>query len=240
MDTRSNEFRVAYNQLVTAFVNFMNVVNPGAGTQQATLHMIAGQLDTLLYYLGSAGEVQSVNNQSQPSPVESSPLADKLSKGTAGVPDASTRGETVDREPIASHTEQPDEALLSEDVKTYYSPFPEQVKGVWKFKSASLRLSEDGQPIRERGNAYIYKLSLDENVGKGYAEIIPIKKSIDTNTFNIIANNQSEYLPSDVCVNAEMLTIEKTELRCNTKVLLEKVTKGWSIVSNQKFDLDIV
>lgn len=240
MDTRSNEFRAAYNQLVTAFANFMNVVNPGAGTQQATLHMIAGQLDTLLYYLGSAEEVQSVDNQSQPSPVESSPVADELSKGTARVPDASARGETVDREPISPHTEQLNASLPSDEVKIYYSPFPEPVKGVWKFKSSSLRLSEDGQPIRERGNAYIYKLSLDENLGKGYAEIIPIKKSIDTNTFNIIANNQSEYLPSDVCVNAEILTIEKSELRCNTKVLLEKVTKGWSIVANQKFDLDIL
>ena len=214
MDTRSNEFRAAYNQLVTAFVNFMNVVNPNAGTQQATRHMIAGQLDTLLYYLGSAGEVQSAGSQSQPSPVAPSPVADKLSKGSAGVPDASTREENADRKPIVPHTEQPDAALPSDDVKIYYSPFPEPVKGVWKFKSASLRLSEDGQPIRERGNAYIYKLSLDENVGKGYAEIIPVKKSIDTNTFNIIANNQSEYLPSDVCVNAEMLTIEKSEHSC--------------------------
>lgn len=240
MDTRSNEFRAAYNQLVLAFVNFMNVVNPGDGTQQATLHMIAGQLDTLLCYLGSADEVQSADSRSQPSPVATFPLADKLSKVVTGTPDASTCEETEDHGAIVPHKEQPDATQPSSNVKIYYSPFPESVKGVWKFKSASLRLSEDGQPIRERGNAYIYKLSLDENIGKGYVEIIPVKKSIDTNTFNIIANNQSEYLPSDVCVNAEMLTIEKSELRCNTKVLLEKVMKGWSIAANQKFDLDIL
>lgn len=220
MDTRSNEFRAAYNQLVTAFVNFMNVVNPEASTQQATLHIIAGQLDTLLSYLGSTGEGKQTATHSLPEPSGS---------------------DSIVFEPVDEPKSGPSPAPVhSGEEKIYFSSYPELVKDVWKFKTGSLRLSEDGQPIREMGNAFIYKLHLDEVAGKGYAEIIPVKKSVDTNTFNIIANNQSEYLPSEVCVNADMLTANNTELRCSSKVLLEKVTKGWGILSNQKFVLDIL
>ena len=52
MNTNDSQFLKAYNDLVTAFFNFMNVVSP-QGSQQSNLSYVASQLNQLLNYLAA-------------------------------------------------------------------------------------------------------------------------------------------------------------------------------------------
>lgn len=55
MNTNDQQFLKAYNDLVTAFFNFMNVVSPN-NNSQPNLSYVASQLNQVLNYLGTLSQ----------------------------------------------------------------------------------------------------------------------------------------------------------------------------------------
>ena len=78
MNTNDPQFLKAYNDLVAAFINFMNVVNP-QGAHQPNLSYVASQLSQLLKYIGTSPQVgptastQPLEEINEEFPIQGSP-----------------------------------------------------------------------------------------------------------------------------------------------------------------------
>jgi hypothetical protein len=221
MNTNDQQFLKAYNDLVTAFFNFMNVVSPN-NNSQTNLSYIASQLNQVINYLGM------MSQGGTPEPL--SPL------DSVQAP-APTSNPILTSEPISTHDSisNPDPDLdksLSNPVIKYCA-YPEMVNGQYKFKSSALKAKEPNE--NGSNEEYIYKLTIDEDSMRGYVELAELSDA----QVKIVANNPSLYIPKDVCLGANNVTPDKTSIKSQSKLRLEKVLRGWAIAEGEKFILNV-
>lgn len=210
MTTNDSQFLKAYNELVTAFFNFMNVVNP-QGSQQPNLSYVASQLNQLLNYLAATPQKESYITPTQPDgDIKSDP------QQIAHPPHPIISDPLPSAPPINTATDQPK-----------YGSYPELVNGRLKFKSSMINdnSSEDS----------VYKLFLNEQAQEGYVELCPLSGDI----LKIVASNPSLYMPLEICSNAGNVTPDKKSVTSQSRLRLVKVVRGWEIADGEKFVLDI-
>lgn len=215
MNTNDSQFLKAYNELVTAFFNFMNVVSP-QGSQQPNLSYVASQLNQLLNYLAAAPQGGA------PTAPPQQPSGDS---NTTQSPDPKPTIPPVITDPVPPGGHREPVANATND-KPKYCPYPELVNGRYKFKIS--KLSEDDEDA-------VYKLCLDEEAQTGYVEI----PTLTGNKLKMVANNPSLYMPQDICSNAGSITPDKNSVSSRFKLRLVRVVRGWEIADGEKFVLDI-
>lgn len=219
MNTNDSQFLKAYNDLVTAFFKFMNVVNP-QGSQQPNLSYVASQLNQLLNYLAATPQSGAPTTPQQPAdyPAVPDPQPMPQTQQTPQMPQPTTRLVMTDPVQLAANP-------TSDEPK--YCSYPEPVNGRYKFKSSSITNAPNEDSV--------YKLCLNENTQDGYVEICPLSGD----TLKIVANNPSLYMPLDICSNAGSITPDKNSVSSRSKLRLVKVVRGWEIADGEKFVLDI-
>lgn len=217
MNTNDQQFQKAYNELVTAFFNFMNVVSP-QNSPQPNLSYIASQLNQLLNYLGTippapvqVSDSDSVTIPESVSVSESNPISDSMPN------------------PIP----KPEYDYLPNPVVRYCA-YPELTNGQYKFKGSALKEVNSDESSDEREN-YIYKLTIDEGVMRGYVELAELSQD----QIEIISNNPTQYTPQDVCDGANNITPGKRSITSQSKLRLVKVVRGWVIAEGEKFILNV-
>lgn len=112
-----------------------------------------------------------------------------------------------------------------------YCAYPEMVNGQYKFKSSALKEKDENGSNEE----LIYKLTIDEDSMRGYVELSDLSDA----QVKIVTNNPSLYFPKDVCVGANNVTPDKTSIKSQSKLRLEKVLRGWAIAEGEKFILNV-
>lgn len=210
MNTNDSQFLKAYNELVTAFFHFMNVVNP-QGNQQSNLSYVASQLNQLLNYLAAAPQKESSITPTQPDgdvKTDSQPIAPP-------------------KDPILIDPLPPAPPINTATYQSKYGSYPEPFNGRFKFKSSMINdnSSEDS----------VYKLFLNEQAQEGYVELCPLSGDI----LKIVTSNPSLYLPLEICTNAGSVTPDKKSVTSKSRIRLVKVVRGWEIAEGEKFVLEV-
>lgn len=219
MNTNDQQFLKAYNDLVTAFFNFMNVVSPD-NNSQPNLSYVASQLNQVLNYLGTMAQ----GRNPEPLPPSNPILTSEPTSNSVTASDIVTT-------PVPAHNLAPDldEPLSNPVVK--YCAYPELINGQYKFKSSALKVKDEN----ESNEDYIYKLTIDEDSQRGYVELAELSDA----QMKIIANNPSLYIPKDICEGASNVTPDKTSIKSQSQLHLIKVLRGWAIVKGEKFILNV-
>ncbi len=227
MNTNDQQFLKAYNELVAAFFNFMNVVSP-QNNQQLNLSYIASQLNQLLKYLGQIPQ-EPISAQNTMEVPEANPnmATTVLSPSVVTNPSPATS-------PIQPTVQNPpsNDELLNPVVK--YCAYPELTNGQYKFKSSALKDMDGNESDEEREN-FIYKLTIDESLMRGYVELV----NLTSDQVKIITNNPTQYTPQDVCIGANNITPGKMSITSQSKLHLVKVVRGWVIAEGEKFVLNV-
>lgn len=217
MNTSDSQFLKAYSDLVSAFFNFMNVVNP-QDRQQPDLSYVASQLNQLLNYLSAVPQTTAKPTMQQPqSPTITEPPAQN-SPETESIPYV---------QDSTSQEDQPRSTFNSANAKSKYCAYPELVNGRYKFKSSMIS--------EEVGEDSVYKLSIDENAQTGFVEI----RELTGNILKTVANNPSLYTPLGICPEAGSITSERTSVTSRSKLHLVKAVRGWEIAEGENFILTI-
>lgn len=216
MNTNDSQFLKAYNDLVTAFFNFMNVVSP-QGSQQPNLSYVASQLNQLLNYLATAPQAATPTVQQSSTPT-----------GAEALVQNPTETEQAPRVlgPTPSEN-QPKPTFNEANAKTKYCAYPELVNGRYKFKSSMISDNADEDSV--------YKLTVDEDAQAGFVEIIELTGNI----LKTVANNPSLYTPLGICPEAVGINSERTLVTSRSKLHLVKAVRGWEIADGENFTLII-
>jgi len=228
MNTNDSQFLKAYNDLVTAFFNFMNVVSP-QGSQQSNLSYVASQLNQLLNYLAATPQAVTAPQvittpQTTTSTVQQSP-SPTVAEAPAKNPTETDPAPCV---PESAPSEiQPKPAFNEANARKRYCAYPELVNGRYKFKSSMISdyVGEDS----------VYKLTVDEEAQTGFVEIIELTGDI----LNTVANNPSLYTPLGICPEAVGINSDRTLVTSPSKLHLVKAVRGWEIAEGETFTLTI-
>lgn len=216
MYTNDSQFLKAYNELVSAFFNFMNVVNP-QDCQQPNLSYVASQLNQLLNYLAA--------NPQTAKPTVHQPLTSTYEEALVQPP---PEAELIPHIQVPTFQEkQTQPKFNSANAKSKYCAYPELVNGRYKFKSSMIS--------EEVGEDSVYKLSIDENSQTGFVEIL----DLTGNLLKTVANNPSLYTPLGICPDAGSITSERTSVTSRSKLHLVKAVRGWEIAEGENFILTI-
>lgn len=216
MNTNDSQFLQAYNDLVSAFFNFMNVVSP-QDRQQNNLSYVASQLNQLLNALTATQQTVAPTGQQPPSPT------------LAEVPVQNpVEAEEVSPVPVPPPSENPPKPTFNAANATkMYCAYPELVNGRYKFKS--------GMISKEPGEDSVYQLLIDENAQIGFVEI----RELTGNLLKIVAKNPSLYTPLGVCPEAGCITVDRQSVTSASKLPLVKAVRGWEIAEGEKFKLTV-
>lgn len=212
MNTNEPQFLKAYNDLVTAFFNLMNVVSP-QDSLQPNLSYIASQLNQLLNYLASQPLSVSQNTQQLQTsfPVEAPAHVSQAPVSQVQAP--------------ATSSSQHQPTFEATCAKTKYCAFPELVNGRYKFKSSTISevVGEDS----------VYKLTIDDSTQTGYVEMQELSGDI----LKTVASNPSLYTPLDICPDAGSISANLKSVSSQSKLHLVKAIRGWEIVEGEIFKL---
>lgn len=212
MNTNDPQFLKAYNDLVAAFINFMNVVNP-QGAHQPNLSYVASQLSQLLKYIGTSPQVEPTASTQ---PLDEINEEFSIQGSPSPIPTSSTDAPVI---------QQP--TFNAANAKTKYCAYPELVKGRYKFKSSMI--TEDVKEVS------VYRLTIDEEAETGFVEL----QELSDNLLRIVISNPSLYTPLEICPQARNINPEKTSVSSQSKLRLVKVVRGWEIAEGEKFELTI-
>lgn len=214
MNTNEPQFLKAYNDLITAFFNFMNVVSP-QGSQQPNLSFVASQLNQLLNYLAAQPMSVSPNTQQLQTP----------SLAEAPVQASQAPVSQIQAPSISTSQSQPTFEAASAKIK--YSAYPELVNGRYKFKSSTIS--------EVAGEDSVYKLTIDESNQTGYVEMQELWGDI----LKTVASNPSLYTPLDICPDAGSISANLKSVSSQSKLRLVKAVRGWEIIEGEKFILNV-
>lgn len=234
MNTNDSQFLKAYNDLVTAFFNFMNVVSP-QGSQQSNLSYVASQLNQLLNYLAATPQtaatpqVVTAPQIVTPPQTTTSTVQQPPSPTFAEVPAQNpTETDPAPRVPEPAPSEiQPKPAFNEANARKRYCAYPELVNGRYKFKSSMIS--------DYAGEDSVYKLTVDEDAQTGFVEIIELTGDI----LKTVANNPSLYTPLGICPEAVGINSDRTLVTSPSKLHLIKAVRGWEIAEGEIFTLAI-
>lgn len=216
MNTNDSQFLKAYNDLVSAFFNFMNVVSP-QDRQQNNLSYVASQLNQLLDALTSTQQTVAPIGQQPPSPT--------LTEVPVQNPVEEEQTPPVQVPTFSENPQKP--TFNAANAKTMYCAYPELVNGRYKFKS--------GMISEEPGEDSVYQLLVDENIQTGFVEI----RELTGELLKIVANNPSLYTPLGVCPEAGCITVDRQSVTSASKLPLVKAVRGWEIAEGEKFKLTV-
>lgn len=216
MNTNDQQFLKAYNDFVSAFFNFMNVVSP-QDRQQNNLSYVASQLNQLLNYLAATPQSALPTEQQAPSPTF-----------TEGPVQKTVEVDQVPQVQEPTPSVNPSKSTFNaSNAKTKYCAYPELVNGRYKFKTSMIS--------EEPGEDSVYQLLVDENAQTGFVEI----RELTGNLLKIVANNPSLYIPLSICSGAGSITADKKSVISETKLHLVKAVRGWEIVEGENFKLTV-
>lgn len=232
MDTNSQQFQKAYSDLISAFINFMNVVNPNSvNGNEAILHLIASQLNQVLQVV----KAQTTSNPYIASNSGSTFTPSTFNQNEMSNPETNT---VISPQQTSAPSNDSSVSETLEDsgaeTKIFYSQYPVDYNGKLVFKGISLKQSSDKDlPYTEQGTAYLYKLTIDQKQGKGRIEIVPNPSGLD-----IISKNKATYLPSRIC----QLSNDKediSEISSESVLKIKAEGRSWALEDGEKFIINI-